>query len=154
MCVCIEVIVNSHCIPSYSNPITSPPASKYSYVAQDFGKNSCSQGTLVDTEAECKQAALALKGSSALRAVDSWSYIPKGCFFTGSSGSNVYFNTHSTGSGHSMFSPVCKVKGTYIPHPPHEDAKQETHHHTSPHIHLCLILLYSVRHYKPRPPAQ
>ena len=130
----------SHCILSYSHLIpipcphlASPPASKYKYVAQDFGKNSCSQGTLVDTEAECKQAALELKGSSALRSVKSWDYVSKGCL-TGSSDSYFYFNTHSTGNGHSMYSPVCKVKGRYIPHPPHEDAKQDTYHHTSAHL--------------------
>ena len=143
----------SHCIPSSSRHLTSSPASKYRYVAQDFGRNSCSQGTLVDTEAGCKQAALQLKGSSALRSVKSWDYVSKGCL-TGSSDRSIYFNTHSTGKGNSNYSPVCKLKGRYIPHPPNEDAKQDTYHLISPHLHLCLILLNSVRHYKPRPPAQ
>ena len=118
-----------------------------------MGENSCSQGTLVDTEAECRQVALQLKGSSALAIVKSWYRYPKGCF-TGFSDSNMYFNTHSTGRADSYYSPVCKVKGRYIPHPPHEDAKQDTYHLLSPHLHFHLILLNSVRHYKPKPPAQ
>ena len=91
------------------NMSTPPPAKKSRYVAQDFGKNSCSQGTLVDTEAECKQAALALKGSSTLKYVGSWSYYPKGCL-SGSDG-NWEFNTHSIGSARADESPVCKVQG-------------------------------------------
>ena len=127
----------SHCILFPSHPITShhlpsPPGSKYKYVAQDFGENSCSQGKPVDTEAECRQAALAVKKSSNLTYIGSWPAWPKGCS-AGSDG-NWDFNKHSTGAGRSDESPVCKVKGRYSPHPPHADAKQDTYHLDSPHL--------------------
>ena len=138
--------------PPSSPHLISYLASKYRYVAQDFGKNSCSQGTLVDTVAECRQAALELRGSPTLATIKSWSYYPKGCS-EDSEDNEFYFNTHSTGRGDPDSSPVCKVKGRYIPHTLRTHTLSKAHI-TSPHLHLCLVLLYSVQHYKPRPPAQ
>ena len=101
--------------PVPSHPIPSPPGIKYKYVAQAFGKSSCSAGTIVNTVWECMQAALALKGSSAIKDVGSWAGYPKGC--TAVSDGLWYFNTHSTGgtSAKADESPVCKVK-IGIPH--------------------------------------
>ena len=141
--------IASHPIPSH--PISSPPGIKY--VAQDFGKNSCSHGTLVNTEAECRQAAPQLKKRSKLNSVFPAPTLAKGCIEASSSG-DVYFNTHSTGGENVHYSPVCRLwEG--MSHILLTQMLSMTHYHpisTSPHLRLCLVLLYSVRHYKPSRP--
>ena len=105
------------CYQPYTMPchhLASPPASNY--VAQDFGKNFCSKGTLVSTLAECKQAALQVKQSSTLYHGSSLYsyYIPRGCF--ADAYGNFGFNTHWRGGSSTDWSPVCRVKGTCIAH--------------------------------------
>ena len=128
--------------PSYSHPIpshhpTSVPASEHWYTVQDFGKNNCSKGTLVNTVAECRQAALEVKGNPNLANIESWPIFAKGCF-TGSTNDYFHFNKHSTGGGHSSFSPVCKLKGMHIPRPTNADEHGITHLYLGATLtHVC-----------------
>ena len=104
------------------------------------GRNFCSQGTLVNTEAECRQAAHGKVFADTFSS-SGW---PKGCFvyYNG----HYYFNTHSVGKGNSNARPVCQVGGRYIQHPPHAGAKQDTSlftlsHLISPHLTLSYLIL-------------
>merc|ERR1719201_1099838 len=74
------------------------------------GSNSCSQGTLVNTEAECKEAARQMSGSNSFQYSFSSSSRPKGCWRWTPTG-RFYFKPHSTGGGSSYARPVCKVGG-------------------------------------------
>ena len=123
------------CYQPYTMPyhhLASPPASNY--VAQDFGKNFCSKGTLVSTLAECRQAALQVKQSSTLNrgSVHSY-YYPRGCF-AGTTYRNFGFNTHWRGGASASWSPVCRVKGTCIARSSHAHAEKETAQLASPHL--------------------
>jgi len=93
-------------------PKTTKPTG-VKYVVQSPGKNSCSQGTLVNTRTGCMQAARHVNGCLTGRSTRPQSFSspawPKGCS-TNDYGT-WYFNTHSTGKGNSQASPVCLVGG-------------------------------------------
>jgi len=80
------------------------------YVVQKLGANSCSKGTLVNTEAECRQAAIQnLKKSSAFAGKRNWSEYPEGCFLLDG---YFYFNKHPLfNRPNAKASRVCQVRG-------------------------------------------
>merc|ERR1719174_3289079 len=81
------------------------------YLLESAYSNSCTKGTLVNTEAACKEAARQVTGSDAgFESTFSNSYYPKGCFVNPDG--RFSFNTHSTGRGHDIARPVCQVGGT------------------------------------------
>ena len=61
---------------------------------------------------ECEIAAIKLNINPPT--TEDSSFYPKGCYMHGSSGSNVYFNLHSTGSVHGSMRSICKISGEFL----------------------------------------
>ena len=85
------------------------------YLLGSAGSNACPTGSMrIDTAAACRSAAAALGrswGSSG-----PWDTYPKGCFYQ----SEVYFNTHATGSSSAYTQPLCFAGAPLPPRPPGE----------------------------------
>eukprot|EP00948_MAST-09A_sp_MAST-9A-sp1_P000129 g129.t1 len=104
--------------PRYLSSCSSCPSGKTcGDIVETSNTNVCSGShTKITSETECKNAAIRL-GYTWRYGAD-WGDHPSGCYLWGV---GFYYNTHSTGSGHSLSTPICQgcilecPAGQYLP---------------------------------------
>ncbi len=84
------------------------------YVAGAAGSNACPAGSArIETEAACRTAAAA--AGKTFDGVGTYSFFPRGCYYTTGSNNYAVFNTHAVGAGQSGSQLLCAAVTTGAP---------------------------------------